>query len=45
MGNAVLEARQQNADAAEAVAELGHRRVLFRGKIEDLERRMVGSCA
>lgn len=45
MGETVLAARQRNEDLAEAVAALGHGRVLFRGKIADVERRTVQGFA
>jgi hypothetical protein len=45
MGQAVLDARQRSSDPAEIVAGLGNGRVLFRGKIVDLERRTVQGFA
>lgn len=45
MGQAVLSARSSGADPVEAVATLGHGRVLFRGKISDIERRTVKGFA
>jgi hypothetical protein len=45
MGAAVLAARRSGDDAAEVVAALGHGRVLFRGKITDVERRTVQGFA
>lgn len=45
LGEAVLKARKNNTDAAEVVAEIGHGRVLFRGKIDDIERRTVSGFA
>lgn len=45
LGDAVLQARKDNADAAQVVAEIGHGRVLFRGKIDDVERRTVSGFA
>lgn len=45
MGEAVLKARRNNANPSEVIAELGHGRVLFRGKIVDVERRTVKGFA
>jgi DUF917 family protein len=45
IGQAVLDARKTHADPADIVAELGHGRVLFRGKINDVERRTVKGFA
>ena len=45
IGRAVLEARRTHDDPAEAVAALAGGRVLFRGKIVDVERRTVQGFA
>ena len=45
IGETVLDARRCNAEPSEAVAALGHGRVLFRGKIADVERRTVQGFA
>ena len=45
LGETVLEARRRNEDPAEAVAAAGNGRVLFRGKIVDVERRTVQGFA
>lgn len=45
LGEAVLAARASGTDAAEAAAALGNGRVLFRGKIVDVERRTVQGFA
>ncbi|MEZ4657477.1 MAG: DUF917 domain-containing protein [Caldilineaceae bacterium] len=45
MGQVVLECRRRNEEPAEAVAALGNGRVLFRGKITDVERRTVQGFA
>ena len=45
IGEAVLMARRSHDDPSEAVAELAHGRVLFRGKIVDMERRTVQGFA
>ncbi len=45
LGQAVLDARAASEDAAERVAALGNGRVLFRGKISDIERRTVQGFA
>lgn len=45
IGEAVLAERRRNAEPAEAVAALGHGRLLFRGKIGDVERRTVQGFA
>jgi DUF917 family protein len=45
IGEAVLQARAQNTDAAEAAAARANGRVLFRGKITDVERRTVQGFA
>jgi hypothetical protein len=45
LGEAVLRARADNADAAEVAAALGNGSVLFRGKITDVERRTVHGFA
>lgn len=45
MGEAVVAARRRNEEPAEAVAALGNGRVLFRGKITDVERRTVQGFA
>jgi DUF917 family protein len=45
MGEAVLAARRDNQEPSEVVAALGHGRVLFRGKIVDVERRTVKGFA
>jgi DUF917 family protein len=45
LGEAVLQARADNTDAPEAAAVLGNGRVLFRGKITDVERRTVQGFA
>jgi hypothetical protein len=45
MGKTVLEMRRQNAEPSEAIAALGNGRVLFRGKIVDVERRTTQGFA
>ncbi|MBK8020989.1 MAG: DUF917 domain-containing protein [Chloroflexi bacterium] len=45
LGRAVLTARVDGQDPAETVAALGNGRVLFRGKIVDIERRTVQGFA
>jgi uncharacterized protein len=45
LGEAVLEARRTNQDVADSVAGLGHGRVLFRGKIVDVQRQTVQGFA
>ncbi|MBL8134442.1 MAG: DUF917 domain-containing protein [Anaerolineae bacterium] len=45
MGHAILAARAGGHDPAETVAALGSGRVLFRGKITDIERRTVQGFA
>lgn len=45
IGETVLAARRRNEEPSEAVAALGHGRVLFRGKIADVERRTVQGFA
>jgi DUF917 family protein len=45
MGEAVLQARRSGVEPSEVVAALGHGRVLFRGKIVDVERRTVKGFA
>ncbi|MDZ4764124.1 MAG: DUF917 domain-containing protein [Chloroflexota bacterium] len=45
IGARVIAARKAGDDAADAVAALGHGRVLFRGKIADVERRTVKGFA
>ncbi|MEM7132903.1 MAG: DUF917 domain-containing protein [Chloroflexota bacterium] len=45
LGTVVLDARRQGAEPAEAVAAAGHGRVLFRGKITDVERLTVQGFA
>ena len=45
IGHAVTNARKTHDDPAEAVAELANGRVLFRGKIGDVERRTVKGFA
>ncbi len=45
MGQVVLEARRRNEEPAEALAALGQGKVLFRGKIVDVERRTVQGFA
>jgi DUF917 family protein len=45
IGETVLEMRRQNSEPAEAVAALGNGRVLFRGKIVDVERRTTQGFA
>ena len=45
LGSAVLAARRSDAEPSDVVAELGHGRVLFRGKIADVERRTVQGFA
>ena len=45
IGQAVLDARRTHDDPADSVAALGHGRVLFRGKIADVERRTVKGFA
>lgn len=45
IGEAVLEARRNNHEPSEVIAALGHGRVLFRGKIVDMERRTVKGFA
>ncbi len=45
MGQAVLDMRRQNLEPLEAVAALGSGRVLFRGKIVDLERKTTQGFA
>ena len=45
MGEAVLAARRRNEEPAAAVAAIGNGRVLFRGKITDVERRTVQGFA
>ncbi|MBV7338875.1 DUF917 domain-containing protein [Chloroflexi bacterium TSY] len=45
LGNVVLEARRHGADPAESVAAVGNGRILFRGKITDVERRTVQGFA
>jgi DUF917 family protein len=45
IGEVVLSARRQGTDAAEEVASLGNGRVLFRGKIVDVERRTTRGFA
>jgi DUF917 family protein len=45
IGDVVLAARRRNEEPTEAVAALGHGRVLFRGKIADVERRTVQGFA
>lgn len=45
LGQGVLDARAGGRDAAEMVAGLGNGRVLFRGKITDVERRTVQGFA
>jgi hypothetical protein len=45
MGAAVLAARKAGDDPAEVVAALGHGRVLFRGKITDVERKTMQGFA
>lgn len=45
MGKTVLQARAKGSDPAEAIAALGGGRVLFRGKIADVERRTVQGFA
>ena len=45
MGEVVLATRRQNLEPSDRVAELGRGRVLFRGKITDVERRTVQGFA
>jgi DUF917 family protein len=45
LGELVLDARRRNVESIDAVAELGNGRVLFRGKITDVERRTVQGFA
>ncbi len=45
LGKAVLQARRQRDEPFAAVAELGHGRVLFKGKLVDVERRTVQGFA
>ena len=45
LGEVVLAARRDNEEPSEVVAVLGHGRVLFRGKIVDVERRTVKGFA
>lgn len=45
LGQRVLKAREANEDTAEVIAALGEGRVLFRGKITDIERRTVQGFA
>ncbi len=45
LGSAILQARKQGQDAAEAAAAVGNGRVLFRGKIMDVERKTTGGFA
>jgi DUF917 family protein len=45
IGEAVLDARARHEEPSDAVAELGNGRVLFRGKIVDVERRTVKGFA
>ncbi|MBC7810327.1 MAG: DUF917 domain-containing protein [Burkholderiales bacterium] len=45
MGETVLTARRSNTEPSEAVAALGNGRVLFRGKIVDVERRTTQGFA
>jgi hypothetical protein len=45
LGQVVLAARQRGEEPADAVAALGNGRVLFRGKIVDVERRTVTGFA
>ncbi len=45
LGEAVLSARQRKADPSEEVAQIGHGRVLFRGKIADVRRETVKGFA
>jgi DUF917 family protein len=45
IGKAVLAARQEHADPSDIIAALGNGRVLFRGKIVDVERRTVKGFA
>jgi len=45
MGEVVLDARRNNQQPSEIIAQLGHGRVLFRGKIVDVERRTVKGFA
>lgn len=45
LGHAVINARAANQDVAEVAAAVGNGRVLFRGKISDIERRTVQGFA
>lgn len=45
MGEAVLEARANNTEPSDNIAALGNGRVLFRGKITDVERRTMQGFA
>lgn len=45
MGEAVLKARASNSEPSDAVAALGNGKVLFRGKITDVERRTTQGFA
>ncbi len=45
IGQTVLDCRQQNSDPAVAIAEFTHGKVLFTGKIVDVERRTVKGFA
>jgi uncharacterized protein len=45
IGETVLQMRKQSTEPAEAVAALGHGKVLFRGKITDVERRTTKGFA
>ena len=45
LGEVVLEARRRGEEPSDAVAALGNGRVLFRGKIVDVERRTVTGFA
>ena len=45
IGQTILDSREQNTNPAEAVAELTHGKILFTGKIVDVERRTVQGFA
>ncbi len=45
MGETVLESRRRNVEPSDAVAALGNGRVLFRGKVVDVERRTTQGFA
>ena len=45
IGQTVLDCRQRNTEPAAAVSQVGHGRILFTGKIADVERRTVKGFA